>query len=153
MLSSPVFGRAGVGHHALLRSSAEAGAIAAPQPQADSQVPSPSPAAPARKCGCGYPGKGCQDVEWGTGWCPRKAGFSQPAGAAPSPSHVVWRVGTDLKLQKSKAIPTQKCAVDAGAPGGGAEVGICKAEQRSGRRDLGHGSAGGDPRVGHGVAR
>lgn len=88
--------------------------LATPQPQADWQA-SPGPAPPART------------REYREEESPQKVDSGRPAGAAPLPSHVAWWVGTDLKLEKIRAIPTSECAArssrsraqfERGAPGG-----------------------------------
>lgn len=88
----------------------------------------------------------------GGGGVPGKPAPASLQGLPPPQSRGL--VGGDRpEVAEILSHPTLKGAVDVGVPGGGAEVGICKAEQRRGRRDLGYGSAGGDPGVRHGVAR
>ena len=48
----------------------------------------------------------------------RKNNSGGPArGGCPLPSHVAWWVGTDVKLEKSRGIPTLECNARPPEPG------------------------------------
>lgn len=62
--------------------------------------------------GGGGPGQGLL----GGGRVPEEQ-LRQARGGCPLPSHVAWWVGTDVKLEKSRAIPTLECNARPPEPG------------------------------------